>query len=103
MISGDFLLRSGEILKIGSLPTKSGELTGMRHIRKDVLTRRIIASYLRTAVGGQQYEKNRENYKRELCMNVVIIPFSIIACCLVVTWCFKNAFWVNRNGGTGSC
>ena len=29
MISGDFLLRSGEILEIGSLPTKSGEWTGI--------------------------------------------------------------------------
>ena len=49
MISGDFLLRSEDREK----SSKSGELTGMRHIRKDVLTRRIIASYLRTAVGGQ--------------------------------------------------
>ena len=29
MISGDFLSRSEEILEIGSLPTKSEELTGM--------------------------------------------------------------------------
>ena len=34
MISGDFFLRSGEILEIGSLPTKSGELTGMETWQK---------------------------------------------------------------------
>ena len=65
-----------------------------------VLIRRIIASHFCTAVGGRQLEKNRKNYKWELSLNV-IIPFSIIACCLVVTWCSKNVFWINRNGGNG--
>ena len=39
------------------------------------------------------FAKNRENVKRELCLNVlnVIIPFSIIVCCLAVTWCFNNS------------
>ena len=44
------------------------------------------------------FAKNRENFKRELCLNV-IIPFSVIVGCLVIAWCSKNVFWVDRNGG----
>ena len=46
---------------------------------------------------ASNFAKNWENFKRELCLNV-IIPFPIIACCFVVTWCSKNVFLVNRNG-----
>ena len=54
------------------------------HIRNGVLIRQIIASYLCTAVSGpQQYCKEWKNFKRELCLNV-IISFSITACCVVV-------------------
>ena len=55
-----------------------------RHICKSELRRRIIASHLYTAIGGQEFPKNGENFKRELSLNVTI-SFSITACCLVVT------------------
>ena len=45
---------------------------------------------------ASNFAKNGENFKRELCLNV-IIPFSTIACCLIVLWCSKNVFCVNRN------
>ena len=48
------------------------------HIRKGVLIRRNIASDC-----ASNFEKNRENFKGELCLNV-IIPFSFIGCCLVI-------------------
>ena len=44
------------------------------------------------------FANNQENFKRESCLKI-IIPFSIIACCLVVTRCSKKAFWMNQNGG----
>ena len=47
---------------------------------------------------ASNFANNRENFKQESCLRI-IIPFSIIACCLVVTWCFKKAFWMNRNRG----
>ena len=57
-----------------------------RHIRKGVLIRRITASRLcaELQLVTNNFAKNRENGKGELCLNV-IIPFSIIVCCLVVT------------------
>ena len=59
-------------------------------MRKSVLIRRIIASHLCTAVGYQQFRKESENVKRELCLNI-IIPFSITVCCLIVTLCSKSS------------
>ena len=47
---------------------------------------------------ASNFAKNGENFERELCLNVIIL-FSIIVSCLVVTWCSENVFWVNRNGG----
>ena len=55
-----------------------------RHIHKGVFIRQTIASHFCTAVMASNFEKNPENYKRELSLNV-FIPFSIITCCLVVT------------------
>ena len=45
--------------------------------------------YCVTIIESQQlvaskFAKNRENLKRELCLNASI-PFSIIVCCLVIT------------------
>ena len=42
-----------------------------------MLIRRIITSDLCTAVDCQQFAKNQENFKGELCLNV-ITPFTII-------------------------
>ena len=56
-----------------------------RHIRKGVLLRRNIASDLcGTAVGCLQFRKKsiKRQRKEELCLNV-LIPFSVIVCCLV--------------------
>ena len=36
-------------------------------------------------------------YDKLVCLNV-IIPFSTIVCCLIVTWSSKNVFCVNRKG-----
>ena len=46
---------------------------------------------------ASKFAENRENFKRELCLNVMF-PFSIFVCCLAA-WCSKNVLWVNRNGG----
>ena len=54
-----------------------------RHIRKGELIKRIIASHLCTAVGCQQFRKQSKNFKRKFTLNV-IIPFSIIVCCLAL-------------------
>ena len=67
-----------------------------RYIRKGVLTRRIVASHLCTAVG---FAKNRENFKEESCLTV-IIRFFIVVCSLVVTSCSKIVLKVSRNGRT---
>ena len=42
--------------------------------------RRIYAQQL----VASNFALNGQNFKREVCLNVVI-PFSVIACCLVVT------------------
>ena len=47
---------------------------------------------------ASNFANNRENFKRESCLKL-IIPFFIIACCLVVTRCSEKAFWMNQNGG----
>ena len=39
---------------------------------------------------ASNFANNRENFKRESCLKI-IITFSIIACCLVVTRCTKKA------------
>ena len=52
-----------------------------QHIRKGGLLRFIYC---------QQFRKEFRNVKRELCLNV-IISFSIIVCCLVVTRSSKNS------------
>ena len=53
-----------------------------QHIHKGVSMRRNITSDLCTTVGCQQFRKNQENVKGELCLNVTI-PFSIIVFSLV--------------------
>ena len=57
--------------------------------------KRIIASHFRTAVGGQQFRGVdkilNENYVWTLLFLFPLLP-------IVVTWCSKNVFWVNRNG-----
>ena len=62
-----------------------------------MLLRRINASHLCTAVGCVQFRKQSRKFQMSICLKV-IIPFSIIVCCLVVTWYSKNVFWVNWNG-----
>ena len=69
-----------------------------RHIHKDVLIRRIIASHLCTPIDFRQFRKELRKLETRISL-IVIIPFSISVCCLVVTWCSKNMFWVNQNGG----
>ena len=55
-----------------------------RHIRKDMLIRRIIASDLCVAVGGQQFREEPRKRQRKI-MFERNYSFSIIVCCLVVT------------------
>ena len=63
-----------------------------RHIRKGMLIRRIIASHLCTAVGYQQFRKAWRKYQRRIMFeSTVIIPFTVIVCCLVVTRHSKNS------------
>ena len=68
-----------------------GYISLPRHIRKDVLIRRNIASDICVAqqLVVSNFAKNQENVKGELCLNVIIL-FSIIACCLVIKWCSEN-------------
>ena len=54
-----------------------------QHIRIGIVVRRNIASDLNTAAGWQQFCKKTGKRLRKKCLNI-IIPFSIIVCCLVV-------------------
>ena len=54
-----------------------------RLILKGVFIRRNIASDLTQHLVASNFATNRENVKGELCLKV-IIPFSIIVCCLVI-------------------
>ena len=67
-----------------------------RYIRKGMLIRRIIASDLCTAVNCQQFCKESTNVIGELCLNV-IIPFSIIVCCLAFNVMFQKRILSKRN------
>ena len=51
-----------------------------RHICKDGILRQI---YVTQQLVASNFAKKPENIQRELCLNV-IIPFSIIVCCLVI-------------------
>ena len=46
--------------------------------------------YVKQWLITSNFAKNLETSNENLCMNVVIL-FSIIVCCLVVTWCFINS------------
>ena len=55
-----------------------------RDIRKRVFIRRLLRHIYVQQLVASNFAKTGENFKRELCLNF-IIPFSIIACCVVVT------------------
>ena len=69
-----------------------------RHIRegveKDGISRQMYVQQLLPAI-------SRRIEKEKLCM-IVIIPFSIIVCCLVVAWCSKNSILSKPKWGVTS-
>ena len=61
------------------------------HIRKGVFIKRIIASHLCKAVGGQQFRKEWRKLQTRI-MFECYYSFSIIACYNVNTLCSKEVF-----------
>ena len=64
-----------------------------RHIRKGVLIRRIIGSHYVKQLVASNFANKRENFKRELCLKI-IIPVSIIACCLAIIWQYSDNCYI---------
>ena len=68
-----------------------------RHIRKGMLIRRIITSDLCAQLVASNFAKNQENFKGELCLNV-ITPFTISAVVLQLRDVPKRVIRVKQNG-----
>ena len=54
--------------------------------------------YNSSGLVASNFAKNQENFKAELCLNV-ITPFAIIVAVLQLRDVPKTVIWVNQNGG----
>ena len=69
-----------------------------RRIRKAILIRRLLRQIYVQQLVARNFAKNQENFKGELCLNV-ITPFAIIVVVLQLRDVPKALSWVNQNGG----